>query len=151
MVGAESASVGMYARPITSPEEVKPIEMPELVEIAKEINKGIYPEIRKAIRSGHGTALGAFIRNTESGKIVLRADIFLGQEIATLKGKPKSDQERQIAIDKIIDKVVKTHGGTPDDYVVKWEKNKANGQTIFHVYEVDPELAPKVLAHEIDT
>jgi hypothetical protein len=149
LVGAESASVGMYARPITSPEEVKPIEMPELVEIAKEINKGIYPEIRKAIRSGHGTALGTFIRNTESGKIVLRADIFLGQEIATLKGKPKSDQERQIAIDKIIDKVVKTHGGTPDDYVVKWEKNKANGQTIFHVYEVDPELAPKVLAHEI--
>ena len=69
------ADIGGYADlPRTS------IELPEIVELARDINSGKYPVIKKKLRSFMGTALGQF--SLTKGKISLKADIFKDPVIA---------------------------------------------------------------------
>lgn len=51
------------------------VELPEIVEIAKELNEGKAPQVKEKL----GNALGYFSSRGESGNIKLRADIFKDQ------------------------------------------------------------------------
>ncbi len=70
------ADVGGYA-----PAAPSVIEMPEIVEFAKDLAQGKYPAIKKTLRAAGGQALGQF-RPRGKGKISLRADIFKDPEQA---------------------------------------------------------------------
>lgn len=52
--------------------EIKPLEMPEIVEIAREMSEGRLPQVMQKLRSSR--ALGLF--RTDTGEINLKADIF---------------------------------------------------------------------------
>ena len=53
------------------------IEMPEIVELAKELSGGRYPRIRKMLRAAKGQALSVFYaKGNKAGSIELKADIF---------------------------------------------------------------------------
>ncbi len=58
------------------------VEMPELVELAKQLLEGKYPKIVKRLRAAMGQALGVFTRRGEEGTIGLRASIFQKPELA---------------------------------------------------------------------
>lgn len=58
------------------------VEMPELVELAKQLLEGKYPKIAKRLRVAMGQALGAFVRRGKEGSISLRASIFQNPELA---------------------------------------------------------------------
>lgn len=62
-----TADVGGYAKT-----PLKGMELPEIVELAKEINEGKYPQVKERLRAFRGQALGQF---SPTG-IKLRADIF---------------------------------------------------------------------------
>lgn len=67
------------ARPAAGPgdyatEMKTPLEMPEIVDIARELGQGRLPRIMRAIRAAGGQALGAFYPGKE--RIELRADIY---------------------------------------------------------------------------
>ena len=61
---------------------VKPrlFELPELVELAEDLLQGKYPDVVKKIKSGLGSASGAFYPRTE--KIKIQADVFANREVA---------------------------------------------------------------------
>jgi len=61
-------------RPVI-PERLQLFEMPEIVELAKELLKGKYPTVVTKIRAMKGLARGVF-KPIGSGKIALKADIF---------------------------------------------------------------------------
>lgn len=57
------------------------MEMPELIQLFKDLSSGKYPEIAKIIRAGSGHAAGVFYPKT--GKIKLQKDIFQNSKEAT--------------------------------------------------------------------
>lgn len=118
------------------------VELPELVEIAQEINAGKLPGLRKEM----GRALGRFRHrdvDPKSGDIQLRRDIFIGERIAT-KRSPHADD-----FDAFKQEVL-NRSGLPED-ALHFTKDylKRKREYVFHAYRKDPTLAPKVMAHEL--
>lgn len=74
MPKAGTADVGGYAKRVPRTRKVLPLEMPELVELARAINNGMFPRIKERL----GNAVGKF----KGGTIYLRADIFKDPESA---------------------------------------------------------------------
>jgi len=159
-----TASGGGYATAaVTRPEAIQetiplskmsaggtsPIEMPELVELAKLINEGRVPVIREYLNSMHGKALGVFKAQGNRGHIELKGDIFLGEELITFSGKPTDATERAAIMDKLRKAAAKQRQIPLESVAVRYEWDKKTGKEIYRVYRVDKELAPRVLAHEI--
>ena len=67
------ADTGGYAKEAYASKAKKAMELPEIVELAREINSGKYPRIRKALRAAAGRALGQF--SPGKSDIALRADL----------------------------------------------------------------------------
>jgi len=63
-----TADIGGYSG------KMKTVEMPEMVQMAKELLEGKYPLVRKSLRAAKGQARGVFWGG--KGKIALRADMF---------------------------------------------------------------------------
>lgn len=143
------ASAGGYAPTPPPKEPLNPVELPELVELAREINAGKVPSVYKKLRAMHGQALGQFQVRGDEGRIALRADIFLGQEIASGTAKPMDAETRRKAMDEFRLQVAEKQGLNPEDLITTYEYDKNRHKLIFRVYRPDPTLAPKVLAHEI--
>jgi diguanylate cyclase (GGDEF)-like protein len=76
--GLSNADMGGYAID-QNVSERSPIELPELVELAKEINEGKAPHVKEKL----GDALGRFQANEKGSNILLRADIFKDSKLAT--------------------------------------------------------------------
>jgi hypothetical protein len=150
------ASSGKYAPPrkqttttmaVSSP--TAPIEMPELVEIAKEIN-GSVPLVKRKLRLMHGTANGVFTADPFNPKIELRADLFLGEKINSYSTKsPKTPTERTEIMNRLRAKTAEEMRVPEDDIVVRYERTKHIGNDVYHVYRISEEAASKTLAHEI--
>lgn len=66
--------------PATRPESRLPIELPEMVQLARGLGAGRYPKVKQALRGLQGNALGFFrgqsLFGINTGEIELRADIF---------------------------------------------------------------------------
>ena len=134
--GGSLADKGGYAeRPRAA------IELPEIVELAKGINEGKYPSVTERLRN----ALGRFRHRGDEGNILLRADIFLGEEISQ-----KSIKPGDAAAIKSFQDAVKQSSGIPEDKLAfRQEFNRNTGLVDLKAYRKDSTLAPKVLAHEV--
>lgn len=113
------------------------IELPELVELAKEINEGKYPRIVEHLKD----ALGQFNYKGKSGRIDLRADIFLGARIEVAEVKPAKLKET-------LEEFEEKYKDVPN-IVIKYPYDRGKGKYEVSVYRKDPTVAAKVLAHEI--
>lgn len=91
-----AASVGAFADlPPTAPppptadvktDQLPPvIELPELVQISKELLDGKLPEVHENLRVGSGEAFGVFSHTNKEGRIGLKADIFAGDGVQAVK------------------------------------------------------------------
>jgi hypothetical protein len=113
------------------------IEMPELVELAKRINEGKYPQIVEKFRNP--AVLGQFRSTKESGNIFLKADTFIGPEIDTRLTRAGKSAELMVA------KLKEQYGEDGYKYKVKTVGNKS----LIQVFEIDPTYAAKIIGHEI--
>ncbi len=140
-----------FARTIagkTKIEDFHPLEGPELAEMV-EMLSGQMPRIREQLREAHGQALGVFKERGDEGSIELRADIFLGPEVASMSSKPLSKEAREAAIEEFRTKVAQEAGLQPDDLVVRWSFERKTRKLVLRAYQPNSNLAPRVLAHEI--
>jgi hypothetical protein len=120
------------------------IELPEIVEISKDLMNGKVPHIKERL----GDALGKFYPN-QKGKMDLRADIFAGPRLATVDFKPKPGENPNDAFTQFKQQAEAQFGGSGKELLFKKTYNNQTGKFEFTVNERDPSLAPKVLAHEI--
>lgn len=135
--GGSLADKGGYAeRPRAA------IELPEIVELARDINKGKYPIVKERLRN----ALGRFRYQGEEGNILLRADIFLGESIGLKSVKP---QDAKAAVDEFRKAILQSSNLPEDKLAIRQEYNRRTGLVDLKAYRKDPTLAPKVLAHEV--
>ena len=99
-VDADAAQPWTFARAIAGKakiEDFHPIETPEMADLAKMLT-GQMPRIREQLRAAHGQALGMFRVRGEKGSIELRADIFLGPEVANQVSKPLGKEARKLRL-----------------------------------------------------
>lgn len=116
-------------------------ELPEMVGLAERINKGEFPTVTRFM-----DALGRFIHGKLGNKILLRADIAIGERIAELSVRPKKADEAF----ETFKEGVREKSGLPEDMLVfKKEYNRKTGKVDLIAYRKDPTLAAKVLTHEI--
>ena len=118
------------------------IEMPEIVELSKGINDGKYPIIKQRL----GAKFGVFRHKGDQGDITLRADIYAGDMKAAVSVKPN---EAEGAFEGFKKSTIEKLGLPEDQIVFRKEYNKKSGLVDLKAYERNPQLAPKVLAHEI--
>lgn len=118
------------------------IEMPELVEIAREINEGKYPTIAERL----GNKLGIFRHDALEGSIKLKADIFLGEQVDNAHYKTADDAKKDVA--EFQKKVADAKQVPESDIAIRMERDRKGGFNL-KAYHKDPTLAGKVLAHEI--
>lgn len=187
MTGTDvAASGGGYKRPESHPaplvqakpisrvdvqSDFNPMEMPELVQLTKEINGGKYPAIVKKIRALNGQARGVFKSDDKgNANIELKADIFLGDEkIAIpskmlerftddqLMGRESSDTvwvstgkpSHEGNARRVQNLVAKEMGVDPSEIVVRWERDPKLNDRVYKAYHVNEYLAPQVFSHEI--
>jgi len=118
------------------------LELPEIVEIAREINEGKYPRIVKKFREG-GT-LGRVLIKDDKGRIELRADIFIGplieQRVVNL------DEEK---VSEVINELKGKYPDVPPEKEFIMQTDFIDGETVVLVYEKNPGYAATILAHEI--
>jgi hypothetical protein len=117
-------------------EDVNPlaVELPELLELIHRINDGKTPVLKE--RLGH--ALGRFQMRGDKGQIYLKRDIFTGERLDELILDRRSPVRSQI--DAFTKRMQERYG---DNLVFKRQ-----GKVVI-CYHRNPDLAPKVLAHEI--
>jgi len=113
------------------------IEMPEIVEIVKEINDGNYPHIKEELTKPE--SLGQFRVRDEEATIQLRGDIFIGPIV----------NREIVPVDEMDDMITQLQEDFPEDEGFIYETDTENGTGIIDVYQKDPTFAPKVMAHEI--
>lgn len=143
------ASTGGYratAAATVEPRTFEDVEPAEMVVMFKELS-GHYPIIAKQLRAASGGALGEFTAVGKDSRIKLRADIFLGEQLATGDYGKLTGDARAKKIAEFTEKVARATGVEPQDIVVRWERNNRGGLT-FRAYNADPTLWPKVFAHE---
>jgi len=131
------------ARPAEPPEERQPVPEPELTGLAKALT-GVLPEVRRTLPG----ALGRFRykEGIPQSKISLLADIFIGPELKTRIAKTRPTAT---AMEKMREDIAQEHGLDPEDVHVKVEYNKAHHAWEVGAYQIDPNYASTVLAHEI--
>lgn len=150
-VDADAAQPWTFARAMAGKakiEDFHPIETPEMADLAKMLT-GQMPRIREQLRAAHGQALGMFRVRGEKGSIELRADIFLGPEVANQVSKPLGKEAREAAIEEFRQKVAAESGIDADDLVVRWQFDRRKRHLVFRAYQPNSALAPRVLAHEL--
>jgi len=130
------------ARPPT-PEssELATLALPELVHIANELNK--YPKVKRKLRKRG--ALGLFRHDKETGRIELRADIFIGPLIKAVRTRTA---KANAVIEVELFNLTKLMGLNSEDIVARTEKD-GRGYVVISFYKRDPNWAPMILAHEI--
>ena len=169
------ASIGGYTRPKpalppaiesqirrhidVTKDRVTAVELPEMVEAIREL--GVPVNVVKSLRAGHGQATGMFAHKGESGRISLRRDIFLGDEIASLevpKGQIALAEPGTMTTAKVTPKfnadrirqIVAERLDVPlEEIVVRIEPGKADNALRYRAYRVNENLAAQILAHEI--
>jgi hypothetical protein len=141
-----AAETGLYKRT----EEAPLIEMPEVVELAKEINEGKYPKIKEVLRDKLGQLQW---KGGPTGKadITLRSDLFAGDLIGVERVKPKDAKVLFEAFkeDFIEQTVTEESGIEEEDLIFRKDYNKKTGLVEMKVYHRNPQLAPNVMAHEV--
>ena len=111
------------------------LEMPELVKLAKDINEGKYPNIVKKRFGSQGVA----IFTDDTGRIEIRADIFIGPVVETHTITDRTNG-------KELFRELKNKYNQRD---YKIERFSEEGQEYIRVYKKDPNYALQTLAHEI--
>lgn len=111
------------------------LEMPELVKLAKDINEGKYPNIVKKRFGSQGVA----IFTDDTGRIEIRADIFIGPVVETHTITNRTNGK------KLFRELKNKYNQR--DY--KIERFSEKGQEYIRVYKKDPNYALQTLAHEI--
>ena len=111
------------------------LEMPELVKLAKDINEGKYPNIVKKRFGSQGVA----IFTDDTGRIEIRADIFIGPVVETHTITDRTNG-------KELFRELKNKYNQRD---YKIERFSEKGQEYIRVYKKDPNYALQTLAHEI--
>ena len=115
----------------------------ELVQLAKRLNEGKVPEVKKRL----GEALGRFRHNAlGEGKILLRADIFKGPVIKSGLVKVK---DADAAIDQVMAEILAETEIAFEDIIVDKEKIRGKNRIRITFYKRDPDYATRTLAHEI--
>jgi hypothetical protein len=111
------------------------VEMPELLDLVRQINEGKLPLLKEKL----GNALGKFSFRGEKGDIKLRRDIFIGERLGELTINPRKNYKSQV--DAFKQGIFDQFG--QEDIVFKRDGNK------MIAYHRNPNLAIKVMAHEI--
>jgi hypothetical protein len=134
-----------------TPSEEKPlIEMPELIELYKDINEGKYPEIRKSMGRKYGVHRKKSSIFGKEADILLRADIFTGDLLDGISVKPKdSNAAFETFKENYINDIATEQGIPEDDLVFQKDFNRRTGLVDLKVYRKNPQLAAHVTAHEI--
>jgi len=133
------------------------IQLPEAVEMVKQLNEGKVPKVVKDAR-----ARGRFEYDAESSDIVLRPDLAIGDRINSAAVRPKKSKAQDKAtaraeeaadIDqKFVDFQDRTKQSVkidPASLVFTKEYNRKTGETDFFAYRKDPTVATKTLMHEL--
>lgn len=131
--------------------------LPDLVEIAKEMNEGKAPKVVEELRSR-----GQFTYDEESSDIALRPDIAIGERIDIAVTRPKASkaatkEQRSAEMTADIDEkfrqyqenVKKRTGLTEKELAFRKEFHRPTGETHFITYRKDPTIAGKVVSHEL--
>jgi hypothetical protein len=111
------------------------VELPEIIVLVQQLNEGKLPLLKAKL----GKALGKFVISGEKGDIKLRRDIFIGERLGEMEFNPRKDYRQQT--DAFVKKIYETFG---QEGVVF----KRDGKRLI-AYHRNPNLAAKVLAHEI--
>jgi len=154
--GASGAFVNQYAaeRPEPGTNPTPPAErntadnavfnVIDLVKLARDLNAGKYPKIVAKIKAARGEALGIFQHDKKTGRIKLKADIFIGPAIKVVV-------TRSNKADAVIEQLLyifEQQGMKRDDISVRKEREGV-GKTRITFYKKDPNYAASILAHEI--
>jgi hypothetical protein len=139
-----------YAR---RPKSKNAIELPELTEMIKVLNSGKAPKLFQRMRD----ALGLFQHNDLAGiaDVMIDPDLVIGQPIerAVIRLKGKTPVERKASLNQQMqdfkDSVLSRYNVDPADMVFKSQYHRASGETHLSAIRKDPDVAAKVLSHEL--
>ena len=139
-----------YAR---RPKSKNAIELPELTEMIKVLNSGKAPKLFQRMRD----ALGLFQHNDLAGiaDVMIDPDLVIGQPIerAVIRLKGKTPAERKVSLVQQMqdfkDSVLSRYNVDPADMVFKSQYHRASGETHLSAIRKDPDVAAKVLSHEL--
>lgn len=112
--------------------------MPEMVELAHDLNEGKYPQIKEKLR---GQAIGRFTTKGKKGDIKLQADIFIGKPVEATIVRP---DKLQGVLDELNEKYK-----DDENIIIKQRYNKSKRSYEVTAYKKDPTYANKVIMHEI--
>jgi len=118
--------------------------MVDLVELAKALNEGKYPYVAKRLAALKGRAGGVF--QSEQEKIGLKADIFIGPII--IEEQTKTGRAEDVAA-RLKFQILQQTYLQEKDIEIRIASTKKAGWSRVTLYRIDPNYAPKILAHEI--
>lgn len=138
-----STTAGRAQQP--TPPDTQVFQLPDIVQLARELLSGGLPAIVKSISRKRGSvgAEGVFYPN-DDGRIKLRRDIFKGPVIESHVFKKGN---MQAWIDQKIHDLAKAYGVPEDEILVTKDKVKGGTRIMLHLKDLD--FAAKVLAHEV--
>ncbi len=136
-VGGYAPEVGEYGK--SEEPGNRFIPLPELVKMARELLGGKFPRIFQKLA---GNWLGVFRGDLLNFGIELKADIFKGHQLTSKFSKTKLNEDEKQAL-------ISRTGLPAEKVVVSQAWNSKLRGWVTTVYQVDPALARRVLAHEI--
>jgi hypothetical protein len=125
----------------------QPVALPELTNLTRDL-LGSAPGILERLRIRGGRALGVFHgtegANTPAGRVDLKADIFVGPQLAARRTRAMATKDE---MDAFRDDILKASNVNPDELVIRRAKN---GKTFGLIaYARDHNYAAQILGHEI--
>jgi len=130
------------------PAAEKPVlALHELVELARQLMEGRLPRVVERLRIGGGSALGVFRGDPEGAEIALRADLFVGPQVAAVI-LPRNAEKARAAEEALLAALRARHPEVAEgDWVVR--RRSLRGGVLLSVYRRDHDYVLRTLAHEI--